>query len=95
MAENKKFPKAASCAQKAHKQSLQRKQRNNVIKRKIKESMRAVFDAVSAGNKEKAVEALRIAQPIIHKSVTKKIMHRNTAARRISRLARNVNMLSA
>ncbi|AAZ68092.1 30S ribosomal protein S20 [Ehrlichia canis] len=43
--------------------------------------------ALAAGNKELMVETFKKAESNLHKCVNKKIIHRNTAARKISRMA--------
>ncbi len=45
-------------------------------------------------NLEEAQNALTAAMPIIQKAVSKKVIHKRTAARKISRLARKVNALA-
>ncbi|HBK93315.1 MAG TPA: 30S ribosomal protein S20, partial [Parvularcula sp.] len=42
-----------------------------------------------------AAEALRAAQPELHRSVTKGVAHKSTVARKISRLAARVKKLGA
>jgi len=49
--------------------------------------------AIQAGDKDAAASALRDAQPEIHRGVTKGVLHRNTASRKISRYAHRVASL--
>ncbi len=48
----------------------------------------------AAGDKAAAEAALKMAQPEIMRGVTKGVLHRNTAARRVSRLSARVKALA-
>lgn len=68
----------------------------NVQRRsRIRSFIKMVEEAVSAGDKDAASTALRNAQPEIMRGVTKGILHKNTASRKISRLARRVKRMGA
>ena len=45
------------------------------------------------GDKAAAQTALQMAQPELHRATTKGVMHRNTVARKLSRLAAQINAL--
>jgi small subunit ribosomal protein S20 len=60
---------------------------------RIRTFLRKVEEAIASGDKHGAAAALREAQPEIHRGVSKGVVHRNTAARKISRLAARVNAL--
>lgn len=49
--------------------------------------------AIQSGDKDAAATALRAAQPEIHRGVTKGVLHRNTASRKIARYAHRVSAL--
>lgn len=51
--------------------------------------------ALQAGDKKAAQEAFTAAQPEIARNVNRGILHKNTAARKISRLSRRVKALSS
>ena len=86
----------------AHHKSAQKRIRRNETRRRINHSrisrvrtfVRKVEAAIMSGNRDAAREALQLAQPEIHRGVTRGVMHRNTAARRISKLARRINAMS-
>ena len=61
---------------------------------RIKTYIRKVENSLATENGEAAAEALRLAQPEIMRGVTKGILHRNTASRKISRLARRVKAIN-
>jgi small subunit ribosomal protein S20 len=56
--------------------------------------IRKVEEAIASGDKEAARTALRDAQPVIMKAASKGIVHRNTASRKVSRLAHRVEALA-
>ena len=60
---------------------------------RIRTSIRKVEEAIAAGDKAVASEALKAAQPEIMRGVTKGVLHKNTASRKVSRLAKSVKAL--
>ncbi|MGB1751798.1 MAG: 30S ribosomal protein S20 [Paracoccaceae bacterium] len=60
---------------------------------RIRTFIRKVEEAIAGGDKESALVALRSAQPELMRGVSKGIFHKNTAARKISRLAARVNAI--
>ena len=70
-----------------------RRQRNLAVKPELKTLVRRTREAVEAGDKEAAIEALRIASRKLDKAVSKGVIHRNQAANRKSKLARRVQSL--
>ena len=70
-----------------------RRQRNLAVKSELKTLVRRTRAAVEAGDKEAAIEALRIASRKLDKAVSKGVIHRNQAANRKSKLARRVQSL--
>lgn len=61
---------------------------------RIRTFVRKVEKAVASGDHEAARAAFREAEPEIRRGVTKGVLHLNTAARKISRLARRVKAMS-
>jgi small subunit ribosomal protein S20 len=82
-------------ALKRHRQSLKRNLRNRMTKTRIKNTVKAVRDAIEANDAPKAQEALQAATSILDKAGRKNVMHPRTAARRISRLQQAVNKIEA
>ena len=72
-------------------QSIKRHQRNKAILHGTKTVVKKVKAAVTDKNPELAQSLLRDATSALHKAVTKGALHRNTASRRISKLATKVN----
>lgn len=70
-----------------------RRQRNLAVKSELKTLVRKTREAVEAGDKEAAIEALRVASRKLDKAVSKGVIHSNQAANRKSKLARRVQSL--
>ena len=68
--------------------------RNKMIKTKIKTLVKKVEAAIVAGDKEVANSALTAAISEIGKATSKGIFHKNTAARKVSRLTKAVNAMN-
>ena len=63
---------------------------NKARRSRIRTYLRKVEEAIASGDKDSAIAALRTAQPEIMRGVTKGLMHKNTAARKMSRLSARV-----
>jgi len=66
---------------------------NKARRSRIRTHLRKVEEAIAAGDKDAAGVALRDAQPELMRGVTKGVFHKNTASRKISRLAARVKAL--
>ena len=66
---------------------------NQMIKSAVKTEIKKVRAAVEAGNKEEAAKALLAATSAIDKAESKGVIKKNTASRKVSRLALAVNKL--
>ena len=82
-------------AVKRARQSENRNARNRAVKTRVKNVTKDVRQIVAEGSRENAVTNLTAAQSVIAKAAKKGIIHKRTASRKISRLARLVNTLSA
>lgn len=78
-------------ALKRARQSEVRRMRNRVVKTRVKN----VVKQVRAASADTAAEDLRQAQSVIDKAARKGIIHKRTAARKISRLAAKVKQAAA
>lgn len=61
---------------------------------RIRTFVKQVEAAIAAGDKQQAMEAIRRVQPELARGVSKGVLHKNTAARKISRLTRRVAALA-
>ena len=69
-------------------------ERNKAIKSKIKTLSKKVEVAVKDGDKAVAADALKVASTEIAKACSKGVYHKNTAARKVSRLSNLVNSMN-
>lgn len=76
-------------------QSARRAERNKARKSVIKTRVRKVTDAVTHKDLTAASKALNEAVVTLDRAAAKGTIHRNTAARRKSRLAKRVNSLKS
>ena len=67
---------------------------NQSRRSRIRTFIRKVEEAIASGDQAAAADALRAAQPEVMRGVNKGIFHKNTASRKISRLAARVKALS-
>ena len=80
-------------AKKRIRQTAKRTAINHARISRIRTFVKKVEAAIESGNKDEAAAALRAAQPELHRGVTKGVVHRNTAARKLSRLSKRVGAL--
>ena len=82
---------------KSAKTRIRRNERRRIIngarRGRIRTHIKKVEAAIEAGDKDAAAEALKAAQPEIHRGVTKGVLHKSTAARKLSRLSAAVKAL--
>ena len=71
-----------------------RAERNKSIRSKVKTSIKKVDAAIEAKDTEAAKAALLAATAEIDKAASKGVYHKNTASRKISRLAKAVNKMA-
>lgn len=76
-------------------QTAVRTQVNAARVNRIRTFLKKVETALAGGDQAAAAEALRVAQPELMRGVSKGVVRKNTAARKISRLAARVNALKA
>ena len=74
-------------------QAERRQQINKMRKSRIRTFLRKVEEAIASGNSAAAADALKAAQPELMRGVTKGLFHKNTASRKMSRLASRVKAL--
>ncbi len=60
---------------------------------RIRTFVKKVESALESGTAEQAVTAMRLAEPELMRGVSKGVMHKNTAARKISRLTKRIAKL--
>lgn len=86
------MPNIAS-AKKRVRTSKKRTEINHARKSRIRTFTRKVEEAIATGDKHAANAALQAAEPEIMRGVGKGVIHKNTGARKVSRLSRRVAAL--
>jgi small subunit ribosomal protein S20 len=61
----------------------------------VRSSLRKVEEAISAGNQDAALLAMKTAEPQLMRGAQKGVFHKNTAARKVSRLTSRIRALKA
>ena len=72
-----------------------RRQRNRAVKTRVKGIVKDVQTAALGDDNEASSDRLKTAQSLIDKAAKKGVLHRKTAARKISRLTKAVRRVSA
>ena len=80
---------------KRNKQNEKRGERNKAVRTALKTSTKKIRTAVDAGDAEEAIVRQREAARALDKAVAKGMVHKRTAARRKSRLAKAANTAAA
>jgi len=80
-------------AEKRLRQTVKRTAINRARDSRVKTAIKSVEGAIASGKKDTAEAALKAAQPILQSGVGKGVLHKNTAARKISRLSKRVKAL--
>jgi small subunit ribosomal protein S20 len=82
-------------AKKAARQTVKRTERNKSRRTQLRSSVRKVEEAIAAGDKAAAQAALKDAEPVLARTAQRGIVHRKTASRKVSRLAKGVRALES
>ncbi|WP_281981049.1 30S ribosomal protein S20 [Thalassorhabdomicrobium marinisediminis] len=80
-------------AKKRARQNEARFQVNKARRSRIRTFMRRAEEAIASGDKDAATAAVRALQPELMRGVTKGVFHKNTAARKMSRLVARVKAI--
>jgi len=81
-------------AEKRIRRNLRRAAINKTRVSRIRTFVKKVELAIASGDQEAAKGALQVAQPEIHRGVTKGVLHRNAAARKLSRLSGRIKTMA-
>ncbi len=83
-------PSAKKAARKIERRAVVNRSRRS----RLRTFVRKVEEAIVAGNHEAATAALKAAEPVIVRAAQFGIIHKNTAARKVSRLSHRVRALA-
>jgi len=78
-------------AVKRHKQSLKRRARNRHVRSTLKTAIKDVRSVIVEGTVEKCAELMRNAASVLARAGSKGVLHKKTASRKVSRLAKAVH----
>lgn len=81
-------------ARKRIRQTERRTERNQARKSRMRTFVKKVELAIAGGDKDQAAAAFKAAQPEMQRAAGKGVIHRNTVARRLSRLAKRIKTLA-
>jgi small subunit ribosomal protein S20 len=82
-------------ARKRIRQNEKRVERNRARRSRVRTFIKAVEEAITGGDKAKAQEAFRLAQPEMQRAADKGVAHDNTVSRKLSRLSARIKALGA
>ncbi len=77
------------------KQAERRRLRNKAVLSRVKGVVKKARTAIQENDVDGSQVQVKAAQVALHKAATKGVIHRNTASRRLSRLARNANAVTS
>ena len=80
-------------AKKAARKIARRTEVNKARRSRMRTFLRHVEEAIASGDAEAARAALKSAEPEIMRAASKGVIHKNTASRKVSRLAGRVKAL--
>jgi len=84
-----------SSAKKATRKIAARTEVNKARRSRMRSFVRKFEEAVASGDKAAAAEAFKVVEPEIMRAATKGIVHKNTASRKVSRLAARLKSVGA
>ena len=82
-------------AKKATRKIERRTAVNKSRRTNMRSNLRKLEEAIEAGDKQVAQDTFRIVQPVVMKSASKGIIHKNTASRKISRMSARIKAMGA
>jgi small subunit ribosomal protein S20 len=80
-------------AEKRIRQTEKRTAINRSRMSRVRTFVKRVETAIETGDRQAAQSAFQVAQPELHRAITKGVLHKNTVSRKLSRLAARINAL--
>jgi len=81
-------------AKKASRKIARRTEVNKARRSRMRSYLRLVEDAIAGGDKAKALNALRTAEPELMRAAQHGVIHKRTASRKVSRLTQQIGKLA-
>ena len=82
-----------SSAKKATRKIARRTEVNKARRSRMRSTLRTVEEAIASGDRNKALEAMKNAEPALMRAARQGQVHRNTASRKVSRLTHQIAKL--
>jgi small subunit ribosomal protein S20 len=82
-------------ARKRIRQTAKRTLRNQANRTRVRNAIKSVETAISSGDKAAAQAAIKAAQPQMQRAIGKGVVHKNTMARKLSRMTHRIKGLAA
>ena len=82
-------------AKKAARQTVRRTEANKARRSRARSYARKVEEAIASGDKAAAAAALKEAEPVLARTAQTGLVHRKTASRKVSRLAKRVSAMAS
>ena len=82
-------------AKKATRKIARRATINKSRRTRVRTYVRKVEEAIAAGDRNRALAVMKEAEPQLMRAAQKGVLHKNTASRKVSRLAQRVKALEA
>ena len=83
-----------SAARKAACKIARRTEVNKARRSSMSSTLRTVEEAIASGDRNKALEAMKNAEPALMRAARQGQVHRNTASRKVSRLTHQIAKLA-
>jgi small subunit ribosomal protein S20 len=83
-----------SSARKAARKIARRTEVNKARRSRMRGELRKVEEAIATGDRNKALEAMKNAEPALMRAARQGQLHRNTASRKVSRLTHQIAKLA-
>jgi small subunit ribosomal protein S20 len=80
-------------ARKAARKIARRTEINKARRSRVRSAVREVEEAITAGDRSKALEAMKQAEPQLMRAARQGQLHRNAASRKVSRLTKQITKL--
>jgi len=81
-------------ARKATRQIARRTEINKARRSSLRSSMRKIEEAIASGDRNAALTAFKEAEPVIMRAAQRGVVHKNSASRKVSRLAHRIAKLA-
>ncbi len=81
-------------AKKRIRRNARRTEINHARISRVRTFVKKVEEAIASGDQQNAQAAFRAAQPEMHRGVTKGVLHKNTTARKLSRLSARIKAMA-